>query len=143
MLCVPAHKLSLHRDPVGPEGPGTLQTHGPSSRRLSAPLGGTALGETRMDLECPQLTGMFESVTSHHPKGLSAPSECGAASITYWLEEREVDVRVKCWPLGVSFRVKDTRLQCIYREFCPEVRGVRSPLLLKEVRMYLIESQLH
>ena len=82
-------------------------------------------------------------MTSYHPKSLPAPSECGAASVTYWLEEREVDVRVKHWPLGMSFRVKDTRLQRIYREFCPEVKGGRSPLLLKEVRMYLIESQLH
>lgn len=48
-----------------------------------------------MDLECPQLTVTFESVTSYHCKSPSAPLECGAASITYWLEEGEVDVRVK------------------------------------------------
>ena len=67
------------------------QTHGPASLRLSVPSGGTTLGETRMDLECPQLTGVFASVTSYHCKSLSAPSEGGATS--YWLEEGEVDVR--------------------------------------------------
>ena len=95
---------------MGPEGPGTLQTRGPSSLRLSAPSDGTTLGESRMDLECPQLTGTFESVTSYHCKSPSAPLECGAASITYWLEEGQVDVGVKHWPLGVSFTIKDTHL---------------------------------
>lgn len=70
-----------------------LQAHGPASLRLSVPSGGTTLGETRMDPECPQLTGVFASVTSYRCKSLSAPSEGRAASITYWLVEGEVDIR--------------------------------------------------
>ena len=62
-----------------------------------------------MYLECPQLTRRLESVTSYHPKSLPAPSECGAASITYWLEEREVDVRVKHghWECPLESRTRD------------------------------------